>query len=155
MVVTVQGPPTTASGSRNSSEQNGRPGGKEGQKVSFSIKSLIHFSKEPTPISNPTPMPPILLASASAPQASALSPGVILQAPTIAPTRKAAYFHSSPIDTIPNLISSTVIQAQLSHTDHVKILLDLKMLDVSRCCTEGARESVVQGGSMKRAFSPS
>jgi hypothetical protein len=29
------------------------------------------------------------------------------------------------------------------------------MLDVSCCCTEGARESVVQGSSVKRAFGPS
>jgi hypothetical protein len=37
----------------------------------------------------------------------------------------------------------------------VKILLDLKMLDVSQCCAEGTRGSVVQGSSVKRAFSPS
>jgi hypothetical protein len=37
----------------------------------------------------------------------------------------------------------------------VKILLDLKMLDVSQSCAARSRESVIQGGSVKRAFSPS
>jgi hypothetical protein len=38
---------------------------------------------------------------------------------------------------------------------YVKILLGLEMLDVSQCCAEGTRGSVIQSSSMKRAFSPS